>query len=224
MLQLPDFPWDSLQPYAERARAHPGGIVDLSVGSPVDPVPVVIREALSAATDAHAYPLTAGSVALRQAIIDWYARRRGVEGLGQANVLPTIGSKEFIAGLPLWLGIGPGDVVVQPTTAYPTYALGAALVGARVHTGDDPAGWPDETRLVWLNSPGNPDGRILGVDQLAAAADDVSVPQNCCQLTTERGSAPRSASSGPLKVHRPLLARNASCNAVKSLCPTSASG
>ncbi len=169
MLQLPDFPWDSLQPYAERARAHPGGIVDLSVGSPVDPAPRVIREALSAATDAHAYPLTAGSVALRQAIIDWYARRRGVEGLGQANVLPTIGSKEFIAGLPLWLGIGPGDVVVQPTTAYPTYALGATLVGARVHAGDDPAGWPDETRLVWLNSPGNPDGRVLGVDQLAAA-------------------------------------------------------
>ena len=169
MPQLPDFPWDSLQPYAERARAHPGGIVDLSVGSPVDPVPAVVRDALSAAADAHAYPLTAGSVALRQAIIDWYARRRGVEGLGQANVLPTIGSKEFISGLPLWLGIGPGDIVVQPTAAYPTYALGAALVGARVHTGDDPAGWPDETRLIWLNSPGNPDGRVLSVPQLAAA-------------------------------------------------------
>ena len=36
---LPDFPWDTLTPYADRARAHPGGIVDLSVGTPVDPTP-----------------------------------------------------------------------------------------------------------------------------------------------------------------------------------------
>jgi succinyldiaminopimelate transaminase len=167
-VQLPDFPWDSLVPFGDTARAHPGGIVDLSVGSPVDPTPAFIREALAAATDAHSYPLTAGSVPLREAIVDWYARRRGVE-LGVANVMPSIGSKELVALIPTLLGIRPGDVVVQPTLAYPTYAIGAALVGARVVSSDDPSEWPDETKLVWLNSPSNPDGRVLGVDFLRTA-------------------------------------------------------
>jgi succinyldiaminopimelate transaminase len=168
-LELPDFPWDSLVPFAVRARAHPDGLVDLSVGSPVDQTPALIRDSLAAATDAHSYPQTAGTVPLREAIVDWYARRRGVDDLTVANVMPTIGSKEFIAGLALWLGIGPGDVVVQPKLAYPTYAVGAALVGADVVASDDPAQWPENTKLVWINSPANPDGTILGVEQLAAA-------------------------------------------------------
>jgi succinyldiaminopimelate transaminase len=168
-LELPDFPWDSLAPYVEKAKTHSGGMIDLSVGSPVDPTPPTIRAALAAATDAHAYPQTAGTVPLREAIVEWYARRRGVDDLSIANVLPTIGSKEFVCGLALWLGLGPGDVVVQPTQAYPSYAVGAALVGATVVASDDPAEWPENTRLVWVNSPANPDGRILGVDGLAAA-------------------------------------------------------
>lgn len=168
-LELPDFPWDSLVPFGDRARAHPDGIIDLSVGSPVDPTPQVIRDALTAATDAHAYPQTMGTAQLREAIVAWYARRRGVDDLSVANVLPTIGSKELIALLPLFFGLGKGDVVVQPRVAYPTYAIGAALVGATVVASDDPAQWPAETKLVWLNTPGNPDGRVLGVDELKAA-------------------------------------------------------
>ena len=170
-LALPEFPWDSLAPHAEVARRHPGGLVDLSVGSPVDPTPEVVREALRAATDAHAYPQVAGTPALRAAIAAWYDRRRGVTGLDDRHVLPTIGSKELIAGLALWLGLGPGDTVVHPRAAYPTYALGAALVGAEVLASDDPAEWPASTRLVWLNSPGNPDGAVLGVDALRAAVE-----------------------------------------------------
>jgi len=168
-LALPDFPWDSLAPYAERARAHPEGFVDLSVGSPVDPTPAVVREALSAATDAHAYPATAGSPALREAIVDWFARRRGVDDLTVANVIPTIGSKELVALLPFLLGLGKGDIVVHPRTAYPTYAIGGALAAATVVAEDDPALWPEGTSLVWVNSPGNPDGSILEVEQLRAA-------------------------------------------------------
>ncbi|KIU02808.1 succinyldiaminopimelate transaminase [Frigoribacterium sp. MEB024] len=168
-LDLPEFPWDALVPYAATARRHPGGIVDLSVGSPVDPTPDVVREALAIATDAHSYPQVAGTPALRSAIAEWYERRRGVTGLGDAHVLPTIGSKELIAGMALWLGIGAGDTVVYPTIAYPTYALGAALVGATALASDDPAEWPASTKLVWLNSPGNPDGAVLGVEALRAA-------------------------------------------------------
>ena len=168
-LALPDFPWDSLVPFGERARAHPDGIVDLSIGSPVDPTPDVIRAAMVAAADAHSYPLTSGTPALREAIAAWFLRRRGVPGLRAVNTLPTLGSKEFIAGLPLWLGLGRGDVVVYPRTAYPTYAIGAALVGATAFPADDPALWPVGTRLVWLNSPGNPDGRVLSTGELRAA-------------------------------------------------------
>ena len=170
-LSLPEFPWDSLTAFAEQARAHPDGIVDLSVGSPVDATPTVVRDAIIGAADAHSYPQTAGTLVLRETIAAWFARRRGVTSLTAADVLPTIGSKELIAGLPLWLGLGAGDVVVQPRTAYPTYAIGAALAGATVHASDDPSDWPDTTRLVWINSPGNPDGRVLGVDELRAAVD-----------------------------------------------------
>jgi succinyldiaminopimelate transaminase len=167
-LELPDFPWDTISQFADRARAYPDGIVDLSVGSPVDPTPAFIREALASATDAHSYPQTAGSVPLREAIVDWYARRRGVP-LTVANVMPTIGSKELVALLPTLLGLRSGDVVVQPTLAYPTYAIGAALVGATVISSDDPAEWPAATRLIWLNSPSNPDGRVRGVESLRIA-------------------------------------------------------
>ncbi|PJJ62259.1 succinyldiaminopimelate transaminase [Compostimonas suwonensis] len=167
--QLPDYPWDLMGPFVERASRHPHGVVDLSIGSPVDPTPLIIREALATATDAHAYPTTAGAPALREAIVGWFERRRGVSGLGADAVLPTIGSKELVAWLPFMLGLGAGDVVVHPRAAYPTYAIGAAIAEATAVASDDPAEWPRNTKLVWLNSPGNPDGRVLDVEQLAAA-------------------------------------------------------
>jgi succinyldiaminopimelate transaminase len=135
----------------------------------VDPTPPVVAEALARATDAHAYPQTVGTPALRDAIVDWYARRRGVPGLTPQNALPTIGPKELVALLPLLLDLGEGDVVVHPRAAYPTYEVGARLVGATPIPSDDPAAWPDGTRLVWLNSPGNPDGRVLDADSLRTA-------------------------------------------------------
>ncbi|MGN8246831.1 succinyldiaminopimelate transaminase [Cellulomonas soli] len=172
---LPDFPWDTLVPFAERARAHPGGIVDLSVGTPVDPTPALVRDALAAAADSPGYPTTHGTPALRQAVVDWFARRRGVPGLDPAAVLPTLGSKELVALLPSLLGLGAGDVVLHPATAYPTYDVGARLAGATPEPCDDVearlADARGDVRLVWLNSPGNPDGRVLGVDALAAIVD-----------------------------------------------------
>ena len=165
---LPEFPWDTLAPYAERARAHPDGMVDLSVGTPVDPTPEIIRSALAAAADAPGYPTTHGTPALRQAVCDWFARRRGVRGLDPAAVLPTVGSKELVAWLPSFLGLGAGDVVVHPQAAYPTYDIGSRLAGATPLPADDVSAWSDrdDVRLVWLNSPSNPTGQVLGVEQL----------------------------------------------------------
>lgn len=173
-LALPDFPWDSLRPYRARAAEHPGGVVDLAVGTPVDPTPEVARTALAQASNAPGYPATVGTPRVRAAIIEWMARRRGVEGLSEAEVIPTIGSKESVALLPLQLGVGAGDLVLHPRAAYPTYDVGARLVGARpvpVDTDADPATWrlPEDGRvvLVWLNSPGNPDGHVLSAEQMA---------------------------------------------------------
>jgi succinyldiaminopimelate transaminase len=172
--RLPDFPWDRLAPFTARARAHPGGIVDLSVGTPVDPTPRLIQDALAAASDAPGYPQTYGTAPLRLAVADWFARRRGVPDLDPDGVLPTIGSKEFVAWLPTLLGLGAGDVVVHPTVAYPTYDVGARLAGATPLPADGTIQVGPSTnrvKLVWLNSPGNPTGQVLGVGHLRKVVD-----------------------------------------------------
>ena len=162
--RLPDFPWDVLAPYADRARAHPGGAIDLSIGTPVDPVPAVARAALAAASDAHGYPTNLGTDAVREAATRWMRRRLGVT-VDPAHVLPTIGLKEAVGFLPLLLGLGPGDHVVIPSIAYPTYEVGARLVGARVTATDHPER-ADRARLIWVNSPSNPTGRVLDAGRL----------------------------------------------------------
>ena len=91
MLTLPDYPWDTLTPYRERAAAHPDGVADLSIGTPVDPTPALIRRALTEAADAHGYPTTHGTADLRRAVVDWYARRRGVAGLDPEAVAAELG-------------------------------------------------------------------------------------------------------------------------------------
>jgi succinyldiaminopimelate transaminase len=164
--RLPRFPWDALEPYRAKALAHAGGIVDLSIGTPIDSVPDVVREALAAASDAPGYPATAGTRALREAAAGWLARRHQVT-VDPDAVLPVIGTKELIAGLPTLLGLGPGDVVVHPELAYPTYDVGARMAGARPVAADGLLSLgPEPVQLVWLNSPSNPTGRVLPAEHL----------------------------------------------------------
>lgn len=137
-------------------------MVDLSIGTPVDATPVAIQQALVAAANAPGYPRTAGTEDLRDAVAGWLARRLGVV-VDPAAVLPTIGSKELIAGLPFQLGLGPGDRIWVPTPAYPTYQVGAMLAGC-----EPVAGPADGLALIWLNSPANPTGRVMGVEEMRA--------------------------------------------------------
>lgn len=170
--QLPDFPWDSLTEFGARARAHPDGIVDLSVGTPIDPVPTLIQDALASVAAEPGYPTTHGTPALREAAVAALARRHEVTGLSPEAVLPTIGSKELVAWLPTLLGVGAGDLVVIPELAYPTYEVGARLAGADVLRTDGLlAAGPARPRLVWLNSPSNPTGRVLPVEHLRKVVD-----------------------------------------------------
>lgn len=163
---LPDFPWDTLAAAKATASAHPDGIVDLSVGTPVDPTPEVARGALAAAANSPGYPLTAGAPDLRESIADYLTHRWGAQ-IPAPDTLPVIGTKELVAWLPTLLGFGPGDVVVHPRIAYPTYAVGAALARCAAVALDDPNQQPDlRPALVWLNSPANPTGAILSPDTL----------------------------------------------------------
>ena len=179
------YDWSRIDPYRRRAEQCPGGLVDLSVGSPVDSVPRSVKEALAAAADdgqARGYPKTAGDGPLRQAATDWFRRRRGVDpdAIG-ADLVPTVGSKEAVALMASLLHLGPGDRVVQPRVSYPTYAIGTQLAGAQVTTVDDPAdtdSWMNlpGVRAIWINSPGNPSGRIIdraGLAKIVRAARSI---------------------------------------------------
>jgi succinyldiaminopimelate transaminase len=171
-MRLPDFPWDLLADHAAKARTHPGGVVDLSIGTPVDPVPELIQRALGTVADSPGYPTTHGVAELREAAVGALTRRHGVPPLDPVAVLPTIGSKELVAWLPTLLGLGPGDVVAIPALSYPTYEVGVRLAGAtpvRLADGEPP---PSGTGLVWLNSPSNPTGRVQDASQLAQAVAD----------------------------------------------------
>ena len=164
---LPVFPWDTLADASALARSHPDGIVDLSVGTPVDPVAPLIREALAAASAAPGYPATAGTAALREAAVAALGRRYRVGGLAPDAVLPVIGTKELIAWLPTLLGLGRDDVIVVPELAYPTYEVGARLAGAQVVLADSLTQLgPRRPALIYVNSPSNPTGRVLGTDHL----------------------------------------------------------
>lgn len=127
----------------------------------------MIRDALAAASSAPGYPTTAGTPALRASAVAALRRRYGITGLADDAVLPVIGTKELIAWLPTLLGLGPDDVVVVPELAYPTYEVGALLAGAQVLRADSLTQLgPQTPALVYLNSPSNPTGKVLGVDHL----------------------------------------------------------
>lgn len=133
----------------------------------MDPVAPVIRAALNDASAEPGYPWTAGTPALRAAAVGALHRRYGVTGLAEHAVLPVIGSKELIAWLPTLLGLGGDDVVVVPELAYPTYEVGARLAGAGVLAADSLTQiGPQTPAVVYLNSPANPTGRVLGVGHL----------------------------------------------------------
>ncbi len=171
--RLPDFPWDTIAGAAARARAHPDGICDLSVGTPVDPVPTAAVAALAVSAPAWAgYPTVWGTPALRAAIRGYLETRWGSVPLQDANVLPVVGTKELVAHLPLQLGLGVGDVVVFPETAYPTYEVGARLSGAEPVPCDDPERAAAlRPGLIWINSPANPHGAVLSSSELRAWVD-----------------------------------------------------
>lgn len=181
----------------QRAEASGVAVIDLGQGTPVDPTPDVVQEALAAAADWPGYPPAHGTRQLRESFSRW-AARRWQASVPAEDVVTTAGSKEFIATLPWLLGMGPQDTVVIPELAYPTYAAGARFAGCQVRAADSlVALGPGPVSLLWLNTPGNPTGKVLPVEHLAKAVSwgrerGVPVVSDECyvELTPEGAAAP----------------------------------
>jgi len=190
--KLPDFPWDALAPYGVIARNHPAGAIDLSVGTPVDPTPAFIQNALTRHANSPGYPVTAGTVELRETLEKWARQRLNAQG--DIGVLPVIGSKELVAWLPTLL---ESQHVLFPEIAYPTYLVGALLAKAQPTAVDiDAQTWPGAD-LAWVNSPSNPTGRVHSEAELRAAIawsrkNNSVVVSDECNLEFGDGSAPTS--------------------------------
>jgi len=152
-----------LAPFGDKARKYPGGFIDLSQGTPVDPTPQFIQNAFSAASNSPSYPVVAGTATLKDAIRKWSIEKLGASG--EFDVLPTIGSKEFIALLPTFL---QSKKVLYPKVAYPTYLVSALMASAQATAVEIDAGtWP-AADLAWLNSPSNPTGQVQTDQELTA--------------------------------------------------------
>lgn len=161
---LPDFPWDALAPYANKARQNSAGIIDLSQGTPVDATPDLIQNALRESADSPRYPVTAGTKELQDAIRDWAINHLGATG--EFDILPVIGSKELVAWLPTIL---QSKQVIYPEVSYPTYLVGALLAQATpIAVKIEADSWPTAD-LAWINTPGNPTGRVHSESELRAA-------------------------------------------------------
>jgi succinyldiaminopimelate transaminase len=180
----PPYPHDRLGPVRATAAAVPGGMLDASVGTPVDPMPALVLDALAAAAPgATGYPATIGSPRFREAAVGWVDRRFGC-ALTPDDVIACIGTKEVVASLPRMLSLrDPSrDTVLHPAVAYPTYEMGALLAGLRavpVPVDDDwhldlarvaPAD-ADRALLLWLNDPSNPTGATASPQGMVDAVE-----------------------------------------------------
>ncbi len=130
----------------------------------MDPTPISVVKALAEYANAPGYPATAGIPELIETIRGWAVDT--LHAPATIGVLPTIGSKEIIAMLPSLLGCGPTDQVVIPEIAYPTYAVGAIAAGSTFIATDSPELVDKPVAVVWLNSPSNPTGAVMGVERL----------------------------------------------------------
>jgi succinyldiaminopimelate transaminase len=184
----PPYPYDRLDRLRPLSDAHDGGTVDLSVGTPCDPPPPAVLEALASSGAERSYPPSIGSVALREAAQRWMRRRFDV-GVPTDRIGAAIGTKEFVATLPQFLRLrDPSrDTVLYPAISYPTYEMGAILGGCRAvpvpATVDgcldlasiDPAD-AERALVLWVNSPSNPTGALDDLDAAAAWGRTHGVP------------------------------------------------
>jgi aspartate/methionine/tyrosine aminotransferase len=177
----PPYPYDRLDELRAVASAQPGGLVDLSIGTPCDPPPDAVVEALARSGAERGYPPSIGTASYREGAAAWMARRLGVT-VDPTHLAACVGTKELVAGIPQWLRLRrpDRDTVLYPAISYPTYAMGATLAGCRaVPYADleaiDPAD-AGQALCLWVNVPGNPTGELGDLGAAAAWGRSHGVP------------------------------------------------
>jgi aspartate/methionine/tyrosine aminotransferase len=202
----PPYPYDRLGGIKAIAAQHAHGPVDLSIGAPSDPPPRLVVEAMSSSDAEGGYPPSIGSEAFRSAAARWLNALVGTD-LTRGDVRATVGSKEFVAGLPNWLKLRRPDLdtVLYPVVSYPSYAMGATLG----HCRSVPVPVDDKWRLrldaidpadagralcLWINSPGNPTGAVEDLEAAASwgRANNVPVFSDECYIEFTWNSPPAS--------------------------------
>ena len=184
----PPYPYDRLDRLRPLTEAHAGGTVDLSIGTPFDPPPPSVIEALATSGSERSYPPSIGTASFRDAARRWIERRFGVE-VPADQIGASIGTKEFVGTLPQWLQLrDPSrDTVLYPAIAYPTYEMGAILAGCRavplpagpdgrLDLGSIDAADAERALVLWVNSPSNPTGALDDLDAAAAWGREHGVP------------------------------------------------
>ncbi len=178
---LQPYPFEKLHKLFAGVVPNPGlAHISLGIGEPRHPTPELVKRALSESlAKLAAYPPTAGGDALRQAIAEWLARRYRLRSIDwKTEVLPVNGSREALfAFAQAVVDPARGDaVVVCPNPFYQIYEGAALLAGARPHYvntasergfaadyGSVPEDVWRRTQLLYVCSPGNPTGKVLGL-------------------------------------------------------------
>lgn len=181
---------DLLQPYPfQKLRDLFKGIepnpalkhINLSIGEPKHPTPAFIRDSLTRNLDGLAnYPTTQGSHALRESIAQWALKRYGVALDPATQILPANGSREALFAFAQAV-IDPSrgkPVLLSPNPFYQIYEGAALLAGAEPYFLNtlpenglvmDVAAVPEDilrrTQLVYACSPGNPTGKVMGLEE-----------------------------------------------------------
>ena len=183
---LQPYPFEKLRALLNTAKPQQTGLklIDLSIGEPKHPAPDCVKLAMVDHLEGLSiYPSTKGDEALREAVSQWVAHRYGIPPLNaQTQVLPALGSREAIFSFAQTvLDAERGGYVVCPNPFYQIYEGAALLGGAQPyyvnadpnrHFLSDWASVPDDiwrqTQLLFVCSPGNPAGSVMGLDDWAS--------------------------------------------------------
>jgi LL-diaminopimelate aminotransferase len=185
LAQLPPYVFAALDSLKAEARAAGRTFVDLGIGSPDQPTPPAVVEALGAAVrEARwgGYPPFRGAPEYLDAAARFMQARFGAALDARREVVAVSGSKEGLAHL-LGAYLGPGDVALVPAIHYPVYARAPLMYGAEVHLLPTPAPTfrPDldaipaevlaRARTLVVNYPNNPTGATCDRAFLARCVD-----------------------------------------------------
>jgi aspartate/methionine/tyrosine aminotransferase len=180
LANMQTYPFVRLTEAKRRLAAEGVDVIDFGMGEPREETPPFIRAAVAEAIEAEpvsTYPLSEGLAELRAAIAVWIERRFGTAVDPNAEIVPTLGSKEAIFSL---AQVVDGAVGV-PTPGYPVPGRGALFAGREVV--DVPLraenGWLpdldalpwDRLGLLWLNTPNNPTGVAAPIGFIVEAAE-----------------------------------------------------